>query len=278
MGIVIPAAGLGTRFLPLTRAVPKEMLVLGSWPLIHHALLEAQRARFDQAIVVISPSKAAIRRYFEPDSELDWQLEARGDRATLERVRAVRRLAEEMKVTFVERDTKGPGHAVLLARDLVGGDRFGVLLPDDVVPGTDHWHALRSAVDETGAGALCVRPVPIEEISRFGIAVCAPEWGRLRVRRLIEKPAAAVDGSTLAVFGRYIVTSPVIAALEARLDRVDGELHLIDGFAAVLGESPGVRAVHFSGESYDCGTPMEYARSAARYPVDEPLLAWAGRH
>jgi UTP--glucose-1-phosphate uridylyltransferase len=275
MGIVIPAAGLGTRFLPLTRAVPKEMLVLGAWPLIHHALLEAQRAGFEQAIIVISPSKTAIRRYLEGDPGVEVELEARRDWATLERVRTVRRLAAAMKVTFVERETKGPGHAVLLARDLVGDERFGVLLPDDVVPGTDHWHALRSTVAETGAGALCVRPVPIDEVSRFGIAVCSPEGGRLRVRRLVEKPAAAIDASPLAVFGRYIVTRPVIDALEARLHQVAGELHMTDGFAGVLEEPPGIHAVPFFGETYDCGTPAEYARSAARYPAEQSVHAMA---
>jgi len=144
MRIVIPSAGLGSRFLPLTRAVPKELLLLGEWPLIHHALLEAEGAGFDSAIVVISPNKQAIRTYFEPAPELERELAEQGNLAALARLLETQSIARRMQLTFIEQWTRGPGQAVLLSRELTGEDTFAVLLPDDVVPSVDHWRELQA--------------------------------------------------------------------------------------------------------------------------------------
>jgi UTP--glucose-1-phosphate uridylyltransferase len=139
------------------------------------------------------------------------------------------------------------------------GEPVGVLLPDDVVLETEHWRALIALHRRHGAATLCVRSVPIETTSRFGIAECDQD----RVVRLVEKPPAGASISNLAIFGRYVVTEAVVAALLGL--RVEGEVELTYGFAAVLGAPPGVRAVRFEGEIYDCGTPSEYASSAARF-------------
>ena len=265
MRVVIPAAGLGTRFLPLTRAVPKELLLLGAWPLIHHALMESERAGFDSAIIVISPAKQAIRTYFEPAPWLERELDGHGDRDGRERLRAVQSIARRMKVVFIEAWTRGPGEALLLSRELTGEDTFGVLLPDDVVPGVDHWRALQALWRETGASVVSLRRVVPAEASRFGIALCEPAGHGLRVRDLVEKPAPGRITSNLRIFGRYIVTRPVLDALQRRLLKSAGELQLTDGYAQVLDTPPGVMAAEFSGETYDCGTPSEYAEAVSRY-------------
>src|SRR5439155_15304608 len=159
MRIVIAAAGLGSRFLPLTREVPKELLLLGDWPLIHHALLEAEGAGFDAAIIVISPMKRAIRTYFEAAPELERELAEQGNLDGLARLLEAQSLARRMQVTFIEQWTRGPGEAVLLSRALTGEDNFAVLLPDDVVPSTGHWRALRPPPTQTRAPTPCLRHV-----------------------------------------------------------------------------------------------------------------------
>ena len=244
MRIVIPSAGLGSRFLPLTRAVPKELLLLGEWPLIHHALLEAEGAGFDSAIVVISPNKQAIRTYFEPAPQLERELAEQGNLAALARLLETQSIARRMQLTFIEQWTRGPGQAVLLSHELTGEDTFAVLLPDDVVPSVDHWRELQALSRETGA--------------------------HLRVRDLVEKPAAGHARSNLSIFGRYVVTRPVLDALADRLARTTGELQLTEGYAALTDGARGVYAVEFSADSYDCGTPSEFARATTRY------AAWSG--
>jgi len=265
MRIVIPSAGLGSRFLPLTRAVPKELLLLGEWPLIHHALLEAEGAGFESAIIVISPMKQAIRTYFEPAPELERELAEQGNLAALARLLEAQAIARRMKLVFIEQWTRGPGQAVLLSRELTGEETFAVLLPDDVVPSVDHWRALQALSLETGAATLCVRKVPVAEAPRFGMALCEPFGAHLRVRDLVEKPPAGQARSNLSIFGRYVVTRRVLDALSDRLARTTGELQLTEGYAALTDADPGVFAVEFSADSYDCGTPQEFARATTRY-------------
>jgi UTP--glucose-1-phosphate uridylyltransferase len=263
--VVIPSAGLGTRFLPLTRVVPKELLPLGDWPLIHHAVLEAERAGFSEVIIVISPGKRAIRSYFEGDEALERALQSRGEIQALERVRAARALCARMRVQFVEKETQGPGEAVLLAYRFTGDENLGVLFPDDVIPSVHPWHDLQKLRDATGMGTLSVRTFPAQEAGRYGVAACTREDGKLRIRQLIEKPAPGAIVSSYRIFGRYIVTAPILAALQSGLRRLQGELQLTDAYASCLSRSEGIFAAEFTGEAFDCGTPSEYVRSIARY-------------
>lgn len=269
MKVVIPAAGLGTRFLPLSQVLPKELLPLGDKALIHHALLEAELGSFDSALVVISKRKSAIRAYFEPDPAFERLLADRGEHAALKRLHATAELADRMHLEFVDQpEPLGLGDAVLRCRRQAGGGPFAVLLPDDVVPSGDHWRQLRSLHAATGAPAFCVRRVPLEETPRFGIADCVPDAeGRLLVRSMVEKPQPGKAPSNWAIFGRYIVTDAVLDALAARATS-HAELQLTDGFAAVLDHPPGVYAIPFEGEMYDSGTPAEYARSVSRFRVN----------
>ena len=228
--VVIPAAGLGTRFAPLSSVVPKELLPLGDRPLLHHALDEAAGGGFEEAVVVVSPAKEELLRRYCDLAELP------------------------LPVRFaIQPEMRGIGDAVLRA----GVEApFGVLLPDDVVGEREHWAALLGAHRRAGAAALCVRPVPAASVGRFGIVEVDPEG---RATRLIEKPGPGETGSNLAIFGRYLVTEAVLAALRSL--SVEGELQITYGFAEAAKSDPGVFAVPFEGRILDCGTPEEYARS-----------------
>lgn len=230
--VIIPAAGLGTRVASTGLDIPKELLPLGGKPLIAHALAEAARAGFEGAIVVVSPAKRQLHEFLARE-ELPIPVEI-----------------------VIQPQAKGIGDAV---RRSWPGEPVGVLLPDDIVLETEHWRDLIALHRQYGAATLCVRPVPIETTSRFGIAECDQD----RVVGLVEKPPPGASTSNLAVFGRYVVTEAVVAGLRAL--QVDGEVELTYGFAAVIKTPPGLRAVTFSGDIYDCGTPAEYATSLTRF-------------
>jgi UTP-glucose-1-phosphate uridylyltransferase len=235
--VVIPAAGLGTRFAELHLGMPKELLPLGGSPVIGHALAEAARAGFEAAIVVLSPAKQQLRRFLaENEPPLPVEI-------------------------VIQPHALGIGDAVLRSWQ---GEPVAVLLPDDVVLDGAHWTSLLGMHRKDGAAALCVRPVPSELTGRFGIADCEGD----RVVGLVEKPRQGTSASNLAIFGRYVVTQPVVDGLRGL--RVEGELELTDGFAAAIAAPPGVRAVQFGGEIYDCGTPAAYAASTARFPANAP--------
>jgi UTP-glucose-1-phosphate uridylyltransferase len=234
MKVVIPAAGLGTRFAALHLGIPKELLPLGGTPVIEHALAEAARAGFEAATVVISPSKPQLRAFLT-DNRTPLPVEI-----------------------ITQPHPLGVGDAILRSWQ---AEPVAVLLPDDVVIATEHWPSLLELHRKDGAAALCVRPVPFELISRFGIAECEGD----RVVSLVEKPSPGTSKSNLAIFGRYVVTAAVIAGLRGL--SFGGELELTDGFAAAIDVGPGVRAVQFGGEIYDCGTPDAYAASTTRFPA-----------
>jgi UTP--glucose-1-phosphate uridylyltransferase len=234
MKVAIPAAGRGSRFAAEHLTVPKELLPLGGIPVLGHALMESARAGFDSAVVVIAPSKEQIRRYLAE-------------------------VASPLPVEVVEQpEPLGIGDAVLRCW---AGEPLGVLLPDDVVLETAHWKRLTEAHKKDGAAALCVRPVAREHVGRFGIVECDGD----RVTALFEKPRPDATSSDLAILGRYIVTGPVIRGLQR--SRSGAELELTFGLEAAVESPPGVRAVRFEGEIYDCGTPSEYARALSRFPA-----------
>ena len=233
MRVVIPAAGLGTRFSSQGLQIPKELLTLGDKPLLGHALAEAARAGFEAATVVLSPTKHQLRKFLSDG-------------------------AHPLPVEIVvQPEPLGIGDAVLRSWK---GEPIGVLLPDDVVLETKHWASLIALHREFGAATLCVRTVPWNSTQRFGIADCDGEI----VVGLVEKPAPGAATSNLAIFGRYLVTEPVITGL--RNHQASGELELTYGFAVAIMTPPGVRVVRFVGEIYDCGTPANYASSLESFP------------
>jgi UTP--glucose-1-phosphate uridylyltransferase len=264
MQVVIPAAGVGRRFLPVTRAVPKELLPVGVLPLLHHALLEAQAAGFDRAVIVTSPEKRALRTYFEPDPILERRLEASGDLPALERLRSAVAIATCLRLSFAEQtEPTGLGDAVL--KGAPTDEPFGVLLPDDLIPTPGHWERLRKLHMRTGASALYVRRVPKEQVHRFGIAECSFANDALRILRVVEKPRPNETSSDLAIFGRYVLTPEVVRAFTGCRPDLRSELQLTDGLAALAKSPQGVWAMEFGDDFYDCGTPGEYARSVCRW-------------
>jgi UTP--glucose-1-phosphate uridylyltransferase len=232
MRVVIPAGGRGSRFGTATQASPKELLLLGRKPLIHHALDEAARAGMEEAVIVLAPWKVAISDYLAG-------------------------VALPLPVRYAQQpEPLGIGDAVLRA----GVEPpFGLLLPDDVITGIEPWPSLLAAHKRAGAAAITVRPVAEEETHRFGIAVV--EGGM--VVELVEKPPAGTARSNLAVFGRYIVNESVLAGI--RGPGRTGEIEITDAFRAAATGVPGVAAVEYDGVIFDCGTPAEFAKAQAAY-------------
>jgi UTP--glucose-1-phosphate uridylyltransferase len=254
--VVIPAAGLGRRFLPFSRVVPKELLPIGGKPLIHHALDEAERAGFDQAVIVLSPGKVLIKTYFESGDALA--------------------VAQRLHLRFVEQpEPNGVGNAVLIAASQLNTEQCAVLLPDDVVTTSGHWGGLLSLHRLTGAACVCVRPVPLSDSARFGMAGCKRVGDGLRITELVEKPEPTASPSNLAIFGRYVVTKPVLKSLQKLCANSQApEVSLTEGFAQVLDRDPGVFAIPFNDEIFDAGTPGAYSNALFRY---EQSFADAGK-
>ena len=252
---VIPAAGLGTRFLPVTKAVPKELLPLFDKPLIQYAVEEAVLSGIEEIILVTSEDKEPLEHYFQPHPQLEESLQGKVSPELLEEVERLGKLA---RVSFVRQEQPlGLGHAVLTAREQVGDEAFAVILPDDVV-----FHekpALAQMLEVyhlRGDGVIAVEEVPPERVSSYG--VIDPESlseNEYRIRGLVEKPPPEEAPSNLAIVGRYILPPAVFHALERTTPGAKGEIQLTDGLALLL-ESHHLFACKFAGERHDGGTPM----------------------
>ena len=274
---VIPAAGLGTRFLPATKALPKELLPVLDRPVLQWGVEEAAASGLSIMVVVLSRGKELIAAHFDRAPELERTLLERGKHAELEAVRAPERLAS---FTYVHQpEALGLGHAVLCARPVVGDHAFGCLLPDDLSWGGGR-PILGQLVDahrETGAPILALMRCPREIISRYGVAAIAESRGRLhRVTAVVEKPSADEAPSDLAIMGRYVLTPAVFDALESTRPGAGGEIQLTDGIGALIAEGP-VYGVEFEGELLDVGTMVGWLRTLARTARDDPRLAAALR-
>lgn len=252
---VIPAAGLGTRFLPATKTVPKEMLPLLDRPMIQHIVQEAVDAGIDHIVMVISDDKQALRDYFSGAPELEQALRDRGkpDLAV-----ELQRLAEMARFTFVlQEEQLGLGHAVLCARDAVGQQPFATLLPDDLILAPEP--ALSQMLDarqRRDGNYLAVEEVSVEHISSYGVISGQPVEERVyQVDGVVEKPPAREAPSNLGIVGRYILEPQIFACLERTRPGALGEVQLTDGIALLLKERP-VNAYRFHGTRLDCGNPM----------------------
>ena len=275
---VFPVAGLGTRFLPATKTVPKEMLPIVDRPLIQYAVDEAIEAGCDTLIFVTNRYKHAVADYFDKAYELEQKLEKSGKTEQLDLVRNI--LPPHVRAVFVtQAEALGLGHAVLCAKPIVGDEPFAVLLPDDLIwnrgPG-----ALRQMADEaeaTGASVIAVQDVPRAQTGSYGIVATDDFAGRSApIRAIVEKPKPEVAPSNLAVVGRYVLDGRVFDLLERTTPGTGGEIQLTDAIDALLAERP-VHAYRFQGTRFDCGTHLGLIEATIRYALDHEKLSDAAR-
>jgi UTP--glucose-1-phosphate uridylyltransferase len=273
---VFPAAGWGTRFLPATKAQPKEMLPLVDKPIIQYAVEEAVAAGIEQVIIVTSSQKRAIEDHFDHSYELEHLLEEKGD---IEMLRVVRAISDLAQVAYVrQKEQLGLGHAVLMAKDLIGHEPFAVILPDDVVVAERPCIGqLIHAYHQTHSSVVAVMEVAPEDTRRYGIIASEPsadplDHGRLhRVTALVEKPAEGEAPSNLAVIGRYVLTPKIFDKLEQTQGGADGEIQLTDGIGALMDEQE-VYAYEFEGTRYDAGTTMGWLKASVEIALGRPDL------
>jgi UTP--glucose-1-phosphate uridylyltransferase len=274
---VFPAAGWGTRFLPATKAQPKEMLPLVDKPVIQYAVEEAVAAGIEQVIIVTSSQKRAIEDHFDLSFELEHLLEEKGE---IEKLRVVRHISDLAQIAYVrQKEQLGLGHAILMTKDLIGHEPFAVLLPDDVVVADRPCIGqLIHAYERTHASTIAVMQVPLEESSRYGIVAAeAPDseldGGRLRrMTRIVEKPASKDAPSSLAVIGRYVLTPKIFDKLEQTQRGAGGEIQLTDAIEALM-EEQSVYAYEFEGIRYDAGTTMGWLQATVDLALQRPDLA-----
>ena len=251
---VIPAAGLGTRFLPTTKSLPKELLPILDKPMLQYAVEEAAQAGIQQVIIVISRGKESIAAYFHPDSALEQHLADTGALELLEKVRHASSLAEVSLV--IQEQPLGLGHAVLTAREAVGHEPFVVILPDDIVAHTPGVTAQMLEVSHRfQASVVAVEPMPWEVVHNYGVVKAAPVEERVYcIEGLVEKPTREQAPSNLTVVGRYILPPEIFRCLERTPPGAKGEIQLTDGLLLLL-ESQEIYAYQFQGRRYDGGTP-----------------------
>jgi len=272
---VFPVAGLGTRFLPATKTVPKEMLPIVDRPLIQYAVDEAIEAGCDTLVFVTNRYKHAVADYFDKAYELEQKLEKSGKFEQLELVRNV--LPEGVRAVFVtQAEALGLGHAVLCARPVIGDEPFAVLLPDDLIWNRDGAGALKQMADHAEAndvGAIAVQDVPQEQTASYGIV--ATDGFRDRhgaIRRIVEKPKPEDAPSTLAVVGRYILPGSIFDHLENTGRGAGGEIQLTDAIASLIQDHQ-VDAYRFRGTRFDCGTHIGLVEATIRFALDHEKIS-----
>lgn len=279
---VIPAAGLGTRFLPATKAVPKEMLPVVDRPAIEYVVEEASRAGLRDVLLITSRSKKAVEDHFDRDAELELALERKGDEARLARVRASAELADVHSVR--QGAPRGLGHAVLCGAQHVGDEPFAVLLGDDLIDERDPLLEEMLAVRERfGGSVIALMEVPEEVVSLYGVATVDPDpvaagerYETVRIRDLVEKPPADEAPSNLAIIGRYVLAPRVFEVLRRTQPGRGGEIQLTDALRelAQASDEDGepVHGIVFTGRRYDTGDRVDYLKAIIRLACERPDL------
>ncbi len=266
---VVPAAGLGTRFLPATKAVPKEMLPVVDKPAIQYVVEEAVRAGLTDLLLVTGRGKKAIEDHFDHAVELENSLEAKGDKDRLALVQASTDLAD---VHYIRQgEALGLGHAVLRAAGHVGDEPFAVMLADDLIDERDLLLEQMVEVQQAhGGSVVALMEVPREQIALYGCAAVEPVDGDVvRVTGLVEKPDPADAPSNLAVIGRYVLSPSIFDALRETPPGRGNEIQLTDAMAALIGREP-MHGVVFRGRRYDTGDRADYLKAVVRLAVERP--------
>ncbi len=268
---VIPAAGWGTRFLPVTKAQPKEMLPLVDKPVIQHVVEEAVASGIEEIVFVTAQSKHSIEDHFDRSLELEYLLERKGDTELLEEMRNLGRLVNVWSVR--QKEQLGLGHAVLTARDLVGSDTFAVFLPDDVfISPLPVLRQMLAVHEKYGGSVIAAERVRRDDTRHYGV-IAAKELGPrvYQVLGLVEKPEPEDAPSDLAVPGRYILTPQIFEALAATRPGRGGEIQLTDGLRLLL-ESQPVYAYEFEGVRHDAGTPLGLLKASVAFALQHPKI------
>lgn len=280
---VIPAAGLGTRFLPATKAMPKEMLPVVDKPAIQYVVAEASNAGLTDVLMITGRNKRALEDHFDRVPFIESTLEAKGD---TEKLRQVREATELGEIHYIrQRDPKGLGHAVLCAKQHVGNEPFAVLLGDDLIDERDELLSIMIDVQAiTGGSVVALMEVDQEQISAYGCADVSAVEGAdyVRVNGLVEKPAVEEAPSNLAVIGRYVLHPRVFSVLEETKPGRGGEIQLTDALETLAvgeGDGSGVHAVVFRGRRYDTGDKLSYIQAvislaAEREDIGPVLVPW----
>ena len=281
---VIPAAGLGTRFLPATKASPKEMLPVVDKPAIQYVVEEAVRAGLDDVLMITGRNKKPMVDHFDRNIELEQALEAKGDAARLAQVRHASELAQ---VHYVRQgDPRGLGHAVLAAAAHVGDEPFAVLLGDDLIDARDPLLEQMIAVQgEHGGSVVALMEVPREQVSMYGCAATDGEPdadGVVRVTDLVEKPPVDEAPSNLAIIGRYVLSPGIFAVLRETPPGRGNEIQLTDAMKTQIASEP-LHGVVFRGRRYDTGDRLDYLKAGIRLALERddlgpPLRAWLHEH
>jgi UTP--glucose-1-phosphate uridylyltransferase len=273
---VFPVAGLGSRFLPATKAQPKEMLPVVDKPLIQYAVEEAVAAGITEMIFITGRNKRAIEDHFDKAYELEAELELANKTALLETIRNV--IPKHITCIYIRQSAPlGLGHAVLCARPVVGNEPFAVLLADDFMDVEEGQQPVMAQMTDIfareGRSLLAVHNVPRAETRQYGIVSSTPYEERLeRVNGIVEKPMPDVAPSTLAVVGRYVLTPSIFACLEKIGKGAGGEIQLTDGIAALM-KDESVMAYRYIGERYDCGSKLGYLKATVAIGLKHPETA-----
>ncbi|GAA4876892.1 UTP--glucose-1-phosphate uridylyltransferase GalU [Ferrimonas pelagia] len=276
--VVIPVAGLGTRMLPATKAIPKEMLPLVDKPLIQYIVNECVEAGFTEIVLVTHASKNAIENHFDTSFELEATLEKRVKRQLLADVQAI--CPKGVTIMHVRQgEAKGLGHAVLCARPVIGDNPFAVVLPDVILDEytadqkVENLAAMKARFDATQSAQIMVEPVPMADVSKYGVADCngaefkAGESAAMTA--VVEKPAVENAPSNMAVVGRYVLPADIWALLEKTPHGAGDEIQLTDAIAMLMDKQT-VEAFHMTGVSHDCGDKLGYMKANVIYAMRHP--------
>ena len=268
---VFPAAGLGTRFLPATKAQPKEMLPIVDKPIIQYGVEEAVAAGIDQIIVVTGRDKRAIVDHFDISFELEHYLKDRGKTKELQ---VVRKISDMVDITYIhQKEPLGLGHAVLMAKDLVGSEPFAVFLADDII--RSKVPAIRQMIDvyeAQQASVLAVQKVADEQVSRYGIVKVGESNGGVHVvQDMVEKPEVGKAPSSLAILGRYVLKPSIFGILETTREGVGGEIQLTDALRT-MAQQERVLALEFEGTYHDVGTVPGFLKTSIAFAMERPGL------
>ncbi len=268
---VFPAAGLGTRFLPATKAQPKEMLPVVDKPIIQYGVEEAVAAGIDQIIVVTGRDKRAIVDHFDISFELEHYLKDRGKTRELQ---VVRKISDMVDITYIhQKEPLGLGHAVLMAKDVVGNEPFAVFLADDIIRGpVPAIKQMMDVYEKHQASVLALQKVEPDQVSRYGIVKVSKSDGRIHeVVDMVEKPEAGKAPSNLAILGRYVLKPSIFAILETTREGVGGEIQLTDALRT-MAQHEKVLGLEFEGTYYDVGTVGGFLKTSIAFALERPGL------